>query len=100
MKRLTTLAMLAAALFAPVLHSEETTVASLLPPLNLPAPVLSAMPTASAVSSISVAEMGQPRGIVLSGGQLQGGIDFTLPEDRVILNARLSLNLRVSPACS
>ena len=98
MKRLTTLAMLAAALFAPVLHSEETTVEALLPPLNLPAPVLSAMPVASATSSISVAEMGQPRGIVLSGGQLQGGIDFTLPEDRVILNARLSLNLRVSPA--
>jgi hypothetical protein len=33
--------------------------------------------------------MGQPRGITLTGGQLQSGILFTLPGDEVITNARL-----------
>ena len=50
------------------------------------------------VSSITMAQMGQPRGITLSGGQLQAGIDFTLPSDQVITNAQLALNLKVSPA--
>lgn len=49
-------------------------------------------------SSISVAQMGQPRGITLTGGQLQSGILFTLPGDEVITNARLNLSLRVSAA--
>lgn len=54
--------------------------------------------TPGSASSITVAQMGQPRGIMLSGGQLQAGIDFTLPADQVITNAQLLLNLKVSPA--
>ncbi|MBY4953948.1 cellulose biosynthesis cyclic di-GMP-binding regulatory protein BcsB [Pantoea sp. DY-17] len=49
-------------------------------------------------STVSVAQMGQPRGITLTGGQLQSGIMFTLPSDEVITNARLNLSLRVSAA--
>jgi hypothetical protein len=49
-------------------------------------------------STVSVAQMGQPRGITLTGGQLQSGIVFTLPGDEVITNARLNLSLRVSAA--
>ena len=49
-------------------------------------------------SVVSVAQMGQARGITLTGGQLQSGITFTLPSDEVITNARLSLTLRVSAA--
>ena len=49
-------------------------------------------------STISVAQMGQQQGIILSGGQLQSGIVFTLPGDEVITNARLNLSLRVSQA--
>jgi hypothetical protein len=42
--------------------------------------------------------MGFPQGIALSGGQFQGGAAFTLPVDQVITTARLSLNLKISPA--
>ncbi|AUG98908.1 cellulose biosynthesis cyclic di-GMP-binding regulatory protein BcsB [Prodigiosinella confusarubida] len=48
-------------------------------------------------SSISVAQMGQPQGMTLAGGQAQTGIIFTLPEDLVVTNAHLDLALRVSP---
>lgn len=77
----------------------ETTPETTLTPQPTEAPAAEAaafVPTA--VSSITVAQMGQPQGISLSGGQLQGGITFTLPADQVITNAQLSLNLRVSPA--
>lgn len=74
-----------------------------LPPL--PAPVSEApAPTSSALlnqplsSTVSVAQMGQTNGILLTGGQLQSGIVFTLPSDQVITNARLNLSLKVSPA--
>ncbi|HDR2864831.1 TPA: cellulose biosynthesis cyclic di-GMP-binding regulatory protein BcsB [Enterobacter asburiae] len=98
MKRLTTLTLLAASLFALPLHSEETTVASLLP-VEMPAPAAPAASFApTSVNTISVAQMGQPQGIVLSGGQLQGGTRFTLPVDQVVTNAQLLLNLKVSPA--
>lgn len=99
MKQLTKLTLLAASLFALPLHSEETTVESLLP-VDMPAPAPTALPTfvPSTVNSISVAQMGQPQGLVLSGGQLQGGMNFTLPVDQVITNAQLSLNVKVSPA--
>ncbi|MFN1130064.1 cellulose biosynthesis cyclic di-GMP-binding regulatory protein BcsB [Lelliottia nimipressuralis] len=99
MKQLTKLTLLAASLFALPLHSEETTVTSLLP-VEMPAPTAAALPTfvPSTVNSITVAQMGQPQGLVLSGGQLQGGMNFTLPVDQVITNAQLSLNLKVSPA--
>ncbi|MFS2221576.1 cellulose biosynthesis cyclic di-GMP-binding regulatory protein BcsB [Pantoea sp. B65] len=49
-------------------------------------------------STVTVAQMGQQNGIMLSGGQLQSGIVFSLPTDQVITNARLDLSLRVSPA--
>lgn len=72
----------------------------------LPAPVTSA-PDAPApavllnqplTSTVSVAQMGQTNGILLTGGQLQSGIVFTLPTDQVITNARLNLSLKVSQA--
>ncbi len=47
--------------------------------------------------TISVAAMGQPNGLTLSGGQLQSGIVFTLPQDQVATTARLFLALKVSP---
>jgi len=49
-------------------------------------------------STISVAQMGQQQGIILTGGQLQSGIVFTLPGDEVVTNAHLNLSLRVSQA--
>ncbi|WP_428944737.1 cellulose biosynthesis cyclic di-GMP-binding regulatory protein BcsB [Pantoea sp. FN060301] len=49
-------------------------------------------------STVTVRQMGQSEGILLSGGQLQSGIVFTLPGDEVITNARLNLALKVSPA--
>lgn len=49
-------------------------------------------------TTITVSQMGQANGILLSGGQLQSGIVFTLPGDEVVTNARLNLALKVSPA--
>lgn len=49
-------------------------------------------------TDLTVAEMGQPGGLTLSGVQLQSGITFTLPRDQVITNAKLTLVLKVSPA--
>ncbi|QJT83154.1 cellulose biosynthesis cyclic di-GMP-binding regulatory protein BcsB [Kosakonia sp. MUSA4] len=100
MKRLATLAMLVGTLFMVPLHSEETTVSSLLP-VDLPPPTAAQSASAfvpSVVNSVSLAQMGQPQGLTLSGGQFQSGVDFTLPMDQVITNARLALNLKVSPA--
>lgn len=98
-------------LATPVMAEEPTTVESVLP-VDLPPPTIEPAPAADTapavltpsaftpgnVSSITVAQMGQPRGVVLSGGQLQGGIDFTLSADQVVTNAQLVLNLKVSPA--
>lgn len=74
-----------------------------LPPL--PAPVTEApagvphvMLNQPLSTTISVGEMGQTSGILLTGGQLQSGIVFTLPGDEVITNARLNLSLKVSQA--
>ncbi|WP_147193793.1 cellulose biosynthesis cyclic di-GMP-binding regulatory protein BcsB [Pantoea sp. CCBC3-3-1] len=74
-----------------------------LPPL--PAPITDVPVQTSNVplnqplsSTVSVAQMGQTNGILLTGGQLQSGIVFTLPSDQVITNARLNLALKVSPA--
>ena len=74
-------------------------------PLDLPPPTPSTTASAAAPStlipsnavSVTVAQMGQPQGIILSGGQLQAGINFTLPSDQVITSAQLNLNLKVSP---
>lgn len=105
MKRLTTLAVLVGSLFMMPLHAEDTSIESLLK-LNEPAdtaPVPVPPPGApvfipSVVNSISLAQMGFPEGISLTGGQLQGGASFTLPVDQVITTARLELNLKISPA--
>ena len=70
-----------------------------LPPL--PASVTSAassMLNQPLSGTVSVAQMGQTNGILLTGGQLQSGIVFTLPSDEVITNARLNLSLKVSQA--
>lgn len=61
-----------------------------------PAPVIPLVQPVT--SAITVADMGQPNGLTLSGGQLQSGIIFTLPGDQVITNAKLSLALKISPA--
>lgn len=100
MKHLTRLAIIVSALFIAPLHAEEM-LPDTLPPLDLPAPVVETAPSTfvpTVVTSLSVAQMGQPQGIVLSGGQLQGGVNFTLPVGQVMTNAQLSLNLKVSPA--
>jgi len=73
-----------------------------LPPLP---PVVSAAPAATSLmtnqplsTTVTVGQMGQPGGMLLTGRQLQSGIVFTLPADEVVTNARLNLSLRVSPA--
>ncbi|WP_312670529.1 cellulose biosynthesis cyclic di-GMP-binding regulatory protein BcsB [Pseudescherichia sp.] len=102
MRRLTALVLLVSALFITPLYGEETTPADLLP-LDLPPPVASPAPAPTpfiptVAGDITLAQMGQPQGIILSGGQLQGGVAFTLPVSQVITNAQLALNLKVSPA--
>ncbi|NDL64630.1 cellulose biosynthesis cyclic di-GMP-binding regulatory protein BcsB [Enterobacteriales bacterium SAP-6] len=86
-------------------------------PMDFPPPVISVAPqdasagaagqnidnqlaqvTPISDDTISVANMGQPNGLTLSGGQLQSGIVFTLPRDQVATTARLFLALKVSPA--
>jgi len=104
MKRLTSLALLVGALFVAPGYGEETSIESLLR-LNDPAPAAPAALSQtspvfvpSTVNSISISQMGFPQGIALSGSQFQGGAAFTLPVDQVITTARLSLNLKISPA--
>ncbi len=65
-------------------------------PVAAPAPTIPLVQPIT--STVTVAEMGQPNGLTLSGGQLQSGIMFTLPGDQVITNAKLSLALKISPA--
>lgn len=83
-------------------------------PMDFPPPVISQAPQAGSTGqtvdsqlaqinpisdeTITVANMGQPNGLTLSGGQLQSGIVFTMPQDQVVTTARLSLALKVSPA--
>ena len=51
----------------------------------------------SMVSGLTLSQMGMPEGVILSGGQLQGGADFTLPGDQVVTTAQLMLDVKVSP---
>ncbi|MRS16426.1 cellulose biosynthesis cyclic di-GMP-binding regulatory protein BcsB [Enterobacteriaceae bacterium RIT691] len=51
----------------------------------------------SMVTGLTLSQMGMPEGVVLSGGQLQGGADFTLPGDQVVTMAQLMLDVKVSP---
>ena len=100
MKHLLSTALLAGAFFTAPLYGEETTLDNLLP-LNLSAPASPVAPvvlTPAMVSNLKIAQMGQPAGVSMGGGQLQAGINFTLPVDQVITNARLVLHLSVSPA--
>lgn len=46
---------------------------------------------------LNLAQMGMPDGIILSGGQRQSGVSFTLPADQVVIHSQLSLAVRVSP---
>lgn len=104
MKRLTTLALLVGALFIAPTHGEETSIEALLrlndPVPETPAALSQTSPVfiPSMVNSISIAQMGFPEGVSLSGGQFQGGASFTLPVDQVITTARLALTLKISPA--
>jgi hypothetical protein len=68
-------------------------------PSGLPVIPTMATPQAQLVNStISVANMGQERGLRLSGGQLESGVLFTLPSDQVITNAKFSMAVKASPA--
>ena len=49
------------------------------------------------VSSLTFAQMGMPKGVQLSGGQLLGGASFTLPGDQVVTSAQLRLDVKVTP---
>ncbi len=70
---------------------------------DLPPPVSgSAAPEVIPVAPVwggdlNLAQMGMPDGIILSGGQRQGGVSFTLPSDQVVIHSQLSLAVRVSP---
>lgn len=47
--------------------------------------------------NLNLMQMGMPDGIILSGGQNQGGASFTLPSDQVVTHAQLMLEVKVSP---
>ena len=47
--------------------------------------------------NLNLTQMGMPDGIILSGGQNQGGASFTLPSDQVVTHAQLMLDVKVSP---
>ncbi|VXC63134.1 Cyclic di-GMP-binding protein [Enterobacterales bacterium 8AC] len=49
-------------------------------------------------STLSIAGMGQPAGLMLNNWQRQSGITFTLPSDSVVTAATLLLDVEVSPA--
>ncbi|MFZ1871643.1 MAG: cellulose biosynthesis cyclic di-GMP-binding regulatory protein BcsB, partial [Chania sp.] len=52
----------------------------------------------SVESTISITNMGQPAGLMLSNWQPESGITFTLPVDSVVTTANLLLDVEVSPA--
>ena len=80
-------------------------------PANVPQPAsLPAMPSPVASGGadtvpltpivggdLNLMQMGMPDGIILSGGQNQGGASFTLPSDQVVTHAQLMLDVKVSP---
>lgn len=68
----------------------------------MPPPTHTAMPDVAPLTpvvggSLNLAQMGMPDGIILSGGQQQGGAGFTLPSDQVVTHAELMLDVQVSP---
>lgn len=67
-----------------------------MPPVSNPAPEVVPL-TPIVGGSLNLAQMGMPDGIMLNGGQLQGGASFTLPSDQVVTHAELMLDVRVSP---
>ena len=74
-------------------------------PASLPAmppPVAAGIPdtvplTPIVGGNLNLTQMGMPDGIILSGGQNQGGASFTLPSDQVVTHAQLMLEVKVSP---
>lgn len=82
---------------APVSGAEPVTPPPALPPVtDDTTPTLGGL-VPSLVSGLNLSQMGMPGGIILSGGQLQGGADFTLPGDQVVTTAQLNLDVKVSP---
>lgn len=68
----------------------------------MPPPTHTAMPDVAPLTpvvggSLNLTQMGMPDGIILSGGQQQGGAGFTLPSDQVVTHAELMLDVQVSP---
>ncbi|MCR5536340.1 MAG: cellulose biosynthesis cyclic di-GMP-binding regulatory protein BcsB [Succinivibrio sp.] len=51
-------------------------------------------------TTLTVAQMGATDGILLSAGQNTTGIDFTLPMDKVVTHAKMTINMTVSDALS
>lgn len=47
-------------------------------------------------STLSFADMGATGGLTLTGQQLQNGVSFNLPNDLVITDAHISLNVQVN----
>lgn len=65
----------------------------------MPPPTHTAMPDVAPLTpvvggSLNLAQMGMPDGIILSGGQQQGGAGFTLPSDQVVTHAELMLDVQ------
>ncbi|MEN0613681.1 cellulose biosynthesis cyclic di-GMP-binding regulatory protein BcsB [Klebsiella indica] len=81
-------------------NSAATTESTSLP--AMPPPVISDTPdtlplTPVVGGDLNLTQMGRPDGIMLSGGQNQGGASFTLPADQVVTHAQLMLEVKVSP---
>ncbi|MCW1830158.1 cellulose biosynthesis cyclic di-GMP-binding regulatory protein BcsB [Enterobacter asburiae] len=101
MKHLIMLTLLAASLFSTTLRSEDKADVHDGQSAERGHPAISeaaAIPPVMHV--ISLSQMGQPHGIVLSGGQTESGGHFTLPLNVVVTRARLMLELNVSPEMS
>ena len=77
--------------------STNSDLANTAAPTNLSSPT-SATLHQPITSTITLAQMGQPAGLTLTGGQLQSGMTFTIPNDQVITHAQLNLSMQVSSA--
>ncbi|MGN0908947.1 MAG: cellulose biosynthesis cyclic di-GMP-binding regulatory protein BcsB, partial [Succinivibrio sp.] len=74
-------------------------------PASVPLPPVSASAGSSGddstvpfQSTLSFGKLGAPNGVVLRAGQVDTGLDFTLPLDKVITSAKLSLDIEVTDA--
>ncbi|MCQ6261945.1 UDP-forming cellulose synthase catalytic subunit [Alcanivorax sp. MM125-6] len=64
---------------------------------SVPEPV-SARPLPSSARTVTLAQLGQPDGVSLTGDGAQGGVGLSLPSDEVVVGARMTLRLRHDPA--